>query len=608
MSYPNYLSLDTETWPIHPGLLAPRLVCVQSCPVDEPYDTTVELRDAGLARVYDHLTNGGFIIGHNIAYDAGVLCAASPELLDAVFDAYDQLRIGDTMVRDQLRRLSQGMLKLDPETGKPIRKGQGHWSLAGLVHRHLGEDVVGKYGEDSWRTEYWKLDGVPVDQWPDAAVRYARLDATYPARLWAHLGPVDDEFMQTRHAFARQLMSLRGMKCNPERVAVYRDELVATIGDIDVQLRNAGLQRDDGSMDTKALRALILEVYPDAPHTETGLVSTSAETLAQCDHPLLEAYSKCVSAKSHLRGTYRELLAGTVTPMQAGHGMATTGRARSFDPNLQNKPAEGPVRPCVEARPGYVILTADFNQAELVAFAQVCIDLFGHSKMGDAINAGRDCHRLLASHLFNCDADSLAKDDPRRVVAKRCNFGLIGGMGALRFLETLFEAGFRQYDVNDAYRFIAGFRSFWPDADEYLTYNSELAGEYGGTFTVVQHRTGRVRGGCTYAEGANTRFQGLVGDITHVAEWECEKQMYRQPDAVLYDARLIGAVHDELVAELLVPRMHEQAMEVRRIMVEVAHQFCPDVMMGADIALQTNWNHDAKAVYDAAGRLQIWTP
>ena len=76
-----------------------------------------------------------------------------------------------------------------------------------------------------------------------------------------------------------------------------------------------------------------------------------------------------------------------------------TGRTSSSSPNVQNLPsrdAEYPIKNVYVAPPGYVMCATDFSFAELVAFAESCIQRFGFSVMGDIINAGIDPHRWFA--------------------------------------------------------------------------------------------------------------------------------------------------------------------------------------------------------------------
>ena len=108
----NLVAFDTETHLITPGLLTPKLVCVSLA-----FDNEVQLYDrfTGTNVVEDLLQKSDVVlVGHNVAYDLGVLCARRPELLPLVFNAMDAGRICDTKIRQEL---------LDIASGRSVRNG-----------------------------------------------------------------------------------------------------------------------------------------------------------------------------------------------------------------------------------------------------------------------------------------------------------------------------------------------------------------------------------------------------------------------------------------------------------------------------------------------------
>ena len=143
------------------------------------------------------------------------------------------------------------------------------------------------------------------------------------------------------------------------------------------------------------------------------------------------------------------------------HG-TTTGRLSSYDPNLQNQPPE--------ARHGYVsrfgadgfLLAGDYSQIEL-KFA-CCI--YPDEGMIRAYCHGEDVHTQTAVKISGLTAESYAKlpkDEQKkwRTRAKRVNFGVIYGIGALGVQTTL-----RKEDVfvtlEEADGYIERFRATHP--------------------------------------------------------------------------------------------------------------------------------------------------
>lgn len=124
-------------------------------------------------------------------------------------------------------------------------------------------------------------------------------------------------------------------------------------------------------------------------------------------------------------GTYFEPIQARVAESFDGrlHGdinmaIANTGRKSSSKPNLQNLP--DPVRYVIRARDGYVIVTADFKQLEVVAWAYQSQD----KQLYADLLAGKDIHS-------ETSADVLRRTgiEPKRTDVKRVNFGRIYGGG-----------------------------------------------------------------------------------------------------------------------------------------------------------------------------------
>ena len=149
---------DTETHLIKSGCAAPRLVCVSTA--SESGKTGLFDRVSGLQLMKSVLEDKSVIVcGHQVFYDLGVCCAEDPAtFVPLVFKAFDDFRIRDTIIRQQLIDIASGNLKyrLDEETQTYRQTG---YTLADLVLRLLGR-VLPK--EDTWRLKYALLDGVPI--------------------------------------------------------------------------------------------------------------------------------------------------------------------------------------------------------------------------------------------------------------------------------------------------------------------------------------------------------------------------------------------------------------------------------------------------------------
>lgn len=265
---------------------------------------------------------------------------------------------------------------------------------------------------------------------------------------------------------------------------------------------------------------------------------------------------------------------------------------------------------------------------ELCSWAQVCLWTVGHSNLAKVINAGGDPHTELGARIQGIgkpEAYALKKagDDyftnKSRQVAKIGNFGYQGGMGPA----TLRTQARKEYRVKMTLEEATALRDFWrlewPEGPEYFTWvESHLRPTGGleengrpkkrGSFT--QFLSGRVRGGCSYTQGANTLFQGLTADAWSDAGWHLAKECYLgvMPNgqrSALAGSRLVVPLHDEYLAEVPeIPELaHAAAYRMRDVMVEVAQRWHPNVRITAEPCLMYSWSKKAKTVHRPDGLL-----
>jgi len=164
-----------------------------------------------------------------------------------------------------------------------------------------------------------------------------------------------------------------------------------------------------------------------------------------------------------------------------------------------------------------------------------------------------------------------------------------------------------------------GHLEMWPWLRDFFEPGRLAPGE------IMQHWSGRMRGGTDYCSAANGFFQGLLADIGKLAlrraSRECYDRTYRLPDgsrSPLYGDRIIVFQHDELLAELREETAHESAHRISSIMVEAMQEVCPDLAatVEAPPALMRKWLKAAEPRFtrggdkpaDASDRLVPWEP
>jgi len=633
------IAFDTETWLIAPGRLAPRLVCLSWC--DGAGNGLLD-RDEGLRWIREKLKDPTVVlVGHNVAYDFGVVCEADPSLLPLVFGAYDADRVIDTGIVEMLHLIALGRLGFDPALGRPPK-----FRLAELVEKHLGEKVEGKEGPDVWRLRYHELDGVPIDTWPEAAREYARLDAAYTYRVAARQydhGTPATLADQCRAAWALHLMGAWGLRTDPEAVASLKATLTAHVEAANAKLVQAGLVRPDGSKDTKAIQARVVQAFgqdviDSDPNRRTpgGGVRIDADTLRQSGDPDLQLLADIGEDAKEL-STYVPILErGTRRPINARFNvLVASGRTSCRGPNLQNQPRRPGVRECYIARPGTLLCSVDWNSAEMRTLAQLLVDWFGHSELAETLNAGRDPHLETAAHRLGITYEEAvaryeAGDkelDEHRTLSKAENFGRPGGLGDDAFIAFARATYGLEITAERAAESKASWFGRFPEMQYYFREISRRTNEGGGRFTYVVERTGFVRGDVGYTDGCNHGFQHPVAHAGKAACYRVAKECYLgvcscgNPSArahceacggtgrsPLYGTRPVAFIHDEILAEVPEATAHEAAHRLAEIMLEELKRLCPDVPVKAEPALMRRWYKGVKTVYDEHGRLVPWEP
>lgn len=589
------IALDSETHRIKEGMLTPKLACVSW--YDEIGGSVLN-PPMGLAcfRRYVQIPEV-ILVGQNIAYDLGVFCAEDPSLLPLVFRAYDEGRIADTKVRQQLIDIANGDLKFRwiHKPDGSVERTKTKQGLADLValyfNRHLKK-------HDTYRLRYHELDGLPIDQWPREAVEYAAEDAksTYEVYLEQQRlhGEIANEREQTKAAWALHLMSVWGVRTDAELTAALRADLEKQRHGLLEAIAPFGIYRADGTKDMSRVRELVRASRGAfVPLTASGQVSTEKEVLASCEHPALQALAE-VSNIDKLLSTYLPVLErGAIAPVCARYNvLVETGRTSCTDPNLQNPPRKGGIREAFIPRPGFLFASCDYDTLELRSLSQICLDFFGQSSMAEALRRGEDLHLNLAAQILGISPEeavarkkeTLIKE--QRQLSKIGNFGFPGGMAPKTFVE--YAAGYgATISESQAQKLYDAWLIAWPEMKLYFQRIQSLTGV--GDGRVTQVRSGRVRGGVSFCSCANGFFQGLAADGAKEALYAVAKEAYTDRDSALYGSRPVIFLHDEIIAEVPEARASDAADRLGQVMRDSMQKWIPDVPITCSPVLMRRW-------------------
>jgi len=328
------------------------------------------------------------------------------------------------------------------------------------------------------------------------------------------------------------------------------------------------------------------------PRGTSGFYSTAAEVLENLKgkHAVVDLILEHRQL-SKIKSTYVDALPLLVSPdtgrlhtswNQTG---TVTGRVSSSDPNLQNIPIRTDlgrrVRQAFVARPGGMLLGADYSQVELRVLAHIS----GDENLLAAFRRGEDIHASTASRILGVPLQEVTPD--MRRLAKTINFGLIYGMSDWGL------AARTELSQEEAADFISKYFAQFPRVRQYLAGVKQQAADLGYVETLL----GRKRYFPELSSGSrahsnlkaaaqrmaiNHPIQGTAADILKIAMI----RLYDELQGQGLHSKMILQVHDELVLEVPDAEVERVTALVRAVM-EGAYPL--DVPLKVDIKTGRHW-------------------
>jgi len=281
------------------------------------------------------------------------------------------------------------------------------------------------------------------------------------------------------------------------------------------------------------------------------------------------------------------------------------------------------VRSMVIARDGFLLVNRDYSGIEMATLAQCQVIHFGRevtlaSVLNDTTQReldlvddkgrrvlveGTDPHLFVGvfAHeimwgesltydelLFALESSKIKKKrgqpltllerrvNDTRKMCKVINFGFLGGMGAATFVQYVWQRLRRRITVDEAKALKYAWYAAFPEMPDWFRYIGEQVDQ---DIPVVQLGSGRVRGGCTFTQNANTRFQGLAADGALNALFLIWGACLTDPTSPLYGCYPLVFEHDAFLVEVVASRAKEADDELARLMVEGMRALVPDVQV-----------------------------
>lgn len=508
-------------------------------------------------------SNIGFF-GHNIKYDAHVLCNAGMPIKNIVFDTL----LASFILNSHSRKHSLDHLAL--EHFNVIKT-----PLASLLGK--GKSQI-------------SLSQVTADQLAPLACE----DVDYIVRLKALLEPelekrgLHNLYYELELPLLSTLFKIEqaGIFLDVNQLKIFGEKLCREIKQISLEIF-ADVEEEFNLNSPLQISKILFEKLGLNPLKGTSTSADVLEELAK-NYPIAKKI-QIFRGMEKLRSTYVEALPTAVNPKTNrihctfNQSVAATGRLSCQDPNLQNIPVrstEG-LRIREAFRPqkeGWSYIAADYSQIELRLLAHFAED----PTLLEAFKRGEDIHAHTASLVFHVPLELVSKEMRNR--AKAVNFGVIYGQGAFGLSQAL---GISQ---KEAAEFISMYFQQYPKVKAFLEGCKDYARIHGKAVTI----TGRERlipeilspniqiRNAAERLAVNTPFQGSAADLIKKAMLDIEKTLNQIP----HQGFMILQIHDELIFE--VPD-HEIELFKKVVKEKMEQVMTLKVPLLVDIGVGKNW-------------------
>ena len=319
----------------------------------------------------------------------------------------------------------------------------------------------------------------------------------------------------------------------------------------------------------------------------TGLKSTRREILEEIreGNPYVDAVI-AYRAWSRARNTYYDPYLDHVDDYGILHpnlnlNGTISGRPSASDPNMQAVPRYNkfyPIKDVFKARPGWVLVSADYSQAELRLGSYYARE----RAMMKLLNSGGDIHGAVSGDL-GIAAKFGVDDKEARDIAKRINFGVLYGIGPKKLSRNL------RVSFGEAQDFLEAYHGRYRQLRPFYRHMQFMAQYYG----YIRLWTGRVRRYNTFGAQPHKALSNLVqGGVAEIM-----RHAILRLDQLVREGyfHMLLQVHDQILFE--VPE--ETANECCEVIQEIMSDFpifcqCPPRV---DITIGKRW-----------GKLEKWSP
>jgi len=385
-------------------------------------------------------------------------------------------------------------------------------------------------------------------------------------------------------------MEFVGIKLDVEYLNKFSDEIDDTILDLEQQIYGYA-DKEFNIASPQQLAEVLFDILglnkAGIKKGKTGFSTASSELdKLRGSHPIIDLITQYREV-TKLKNTYVDALPKLVDKNDRLHTtfnltIAQTGRLSSTDPNLQNIPVRTDlgrrIRTAFVAKPGYLLVSADYSQFELRLAAVLAND----EGLIDLFNQGADIHTTTAAQIYGRQPDDVTKQ--MRRAAKAVNFGVLYGMSP----HGLSVNTGMSYD--QAQHFIDQYFELRKPLLEYLNKLKAEARENGYVADMFGRRRPMpdilssnfmVRGAAERA-AMNMPIQGTEADLMKLAMVEADKQLSNK----FQKTSMLLQIHDSILAEAPQADAEEVAVLLKTIMENIKKL---PVKLDVDTYIGKNW-------------------
>ena len=554
-----------------------------STPVAQAVEETPEIRVEGvyltgeeqLAQVLPKWQAAQYVVVLPLPNLDGVTVSLTEGDKDWLYDVRSNRYEGDyqaflaQLFGPQVKKVAHGVKELCEKLLEEGVQGEGFVFDTQLA-AYLLDPTAGSYDLPKLSMQYFRKELEESRAWRDEEAFGALSDHVKAQTQWYEdnalidalyekLAPQLDELGLTKLLQEMEIplcsvlanMERRGVLVDKGALSRFGEMLTGRIADTQKAIyEQAG--EEFNILSPKQLGHILFEKLglPPVKKTKTGY-STNAEVLEklQYQHPIVSLVLE-YRQLTKLNSTYVEGLSKVI----AGDGrihtsfqntVTATGRLSSTEPNLQNIPVRtalgAEMRTMFVARPGWVLVDADYSQIELRLLAHMS----GDEAMIQAFRDGVDIHTVTASQVFGVSPDRVTAD--MRRAAKAVNFGIVYGISPFSLSQDIHVSVAQAKSYMEKYfAHYAGVRAYMDGVVEQGKSQGYVSTLYGRRRWLPELKSSNFN---TRSFGErvalNMPIQGTAADIIKLAMIRVEHRLAQEG----LQAQLVLQVHDELIVE-----------------------------------------------------------